>query len=84
MIDVFIRFLRSEPRTMLPLINIVLVAVWFLLLVSALGSLYSQPWSRPAKLVWGLLVVFFPPVGLLAYAGVCLLNSFRGELPRLQ
>ena len=84
MIDVFIRFLRCEPRTMLPLINIVLVAVWFLLVISALGSLYSQPWSRAAKLGWLLIILFLPPVGLLAYAGVCLLNSFRGELPRLQ
>lgn len=84
MIDVFIRFLRCEPRTMLPLINIVLVVVWFLLLASAIGSLYSQPWSRTAKLAWGLIILLVPAIGLLAYAGVCLLNSFRGELPRLQ
>ena len=84
MLDVFIRFLRCEPRTMLPLINIVLVVVWFMLLASAIGSLHSQPWSRTAKLAWGLIILFVPAIGLLAYAGVCLLNSFRGELPRLQ
>ncbi|WP_139925065.1 PLD nuclease N-terminal domain-containing protein [Hymenobacter sp. DG01] len=41
--------------------------IHLILAVYALFKLFQQPWSMGKKLVWGLIIFFFPFLGSLAF-----------------
>jgi O-antigen ligase len=41
--------------------------IHLILAVYALYRLFQQPWSMGKKIVWGLIIFFFPFVGSLAF-----------------
>ena len=58
----------------------ILLALWIVILVCAVSSIISQPFTKRQRIFWLVLVVCFPLVGLLAY----LPFSFkRDDLPQL-
>lgn len=46
---------------------ICLVAIWLVVIGTAISSIYSQPFSKKQRLFWSLLVICLPVVGLLIY-----------------
>jgi hypothetical protein len=57
-----------------------MIAVWVVVLVSAIFSILSKPFSRRQKLFWIVFTIAAPPLGVLAY----LPFSFnREDLPDL-
>lgn len=75
MIQVLIRFLTFNVVSDHPAVYWALAAVWFLLLLAALSSIRSLPVSFGAKVVWFLIIVVLPLVGLAAYAFRCLIRG---------
>ncbi|MGZ4961082.1 MAG: PLDc N-terminal domain-containing protein [Limisphaerales bacterium] len=46
---------------------ICLVAIWLVVIGTAISSIYSQPFSKKQRLFWILLVICLPVIGLLIY-----------------
>lgn len=46
---------------------ICLVAIWLVVIGTAISSIYSQPFSPKQRLFWILLVICLPVIGLLIY-----------------
>ncbi|MGZ5545348.1 MAG: PLDc N-terminal domain-containing protein [Limisphaerales bacterium] len=46
---------------------ICLVAIWLVVVGTAISSIYSQPFSKKQRLFWVLLVICLPVIGLLIY-----------------
>lgn len=46
---------------------ICLVAIWLVVIGTAISSVYSQPFSKKQRLFWTFLIVCLPIVGLLVY-----------------
>jgi hypothetical protein len=46
---------------------ICLLAIWLVVVGTAISSIYSQPFSKKQRLFWILLVVCLPVLGLLIY-----------------
>jgi hypothetical protein len=46
---------------------ICLVAIWLVVIGTAISSIYSQPFSKKQRLFWVLVVVCVPIAGVLIY-----------------
>lgn len=44
-----------------------LVAIWLVVIGTAISSIHSQPFSKKQRLFWTLVVICLPVVGLLIY-----------------
>ena len=44
-----------------------LILVWLVVLLTALSSIFAQPFTTKQRIFWILLVVFLPVLGLLIY-----------------
>jgi hypothetical protein len=44
-----------------------LIAIWLVVVGTAISSIYSQPFSKKQRLFWILLVICLPILGLLIY-----------------
>jgi hypothetical protein len=44
-----------------------LVAIWLVVVGTAVSSIYSQPFSKKQRLFWILLIICLPIVGVLIY-----------------
>jgi len=60
-------FTLSSPNALSPQVWACAAIIWVTVVVCALFSIASRPFSRPRKLFWAAIVVFLPLVGLLAY-----------------
>lgn len=72
---VVINFFHLEVLNLHPVVYWGLAAVWFLLLISAFMSVRSLPIPSGAKLVWSLIIVAIPIIGLAVYALRCLVSA---------
>jgi hypothetical protein len=46
---------------------ICLIAIWLVVVGTAISSIYSQPFSKKQRLFWVLMVICLPIVGTLVY-----------------
>lgn len=46
---------------------ICLVAIWLVVIGTAISSIYSQPFSKKQRLFWIFVVICLPVVGVLVY-----------------
>jgi hypothetical protein len=46
---------------------ICLIAIWLVVIGTAISSIYSQPFSKKQRLFWVLVVICLPIVGVLIY-----------------
>ena len=53
--------------------------IWMVLLVCAITSIASQPWSVPRRWTWIAVVLLLPGLGLLAYLPVAFRNRNYAE-----
>jgi putative Mn2+ efflux pump MntP len=44
-----------------------LIAIWLVVIGTAISSIYSQPFSKKQRFFWILVVICLPVVGLLVY-----------------
>lgn len=70
--EVILRFLTFEVVTLHPGVYWGLALVWLLLLFAAFASVRSLPIGRLAKVLWFLLILCLPLLGLAIYALRCL------------
>jgi hypothetical protein len=75
MLDVIIRFMTFDVVSTHPLIYWAIAGVWVLLLVASFLSLNSLEIESAAKILWGLLILLLPLVGIFFYALRCLVKG---------
>lgn len=44
-----------------------LIAIWLVVIGTAISSIYSQPFSKKQRLFWVLVVICLPVIGVLIY-----------------
>ena len=75
------RFATLNAQNVIPYVYVAISVVWLVMLATAVTSLRQQQISRGAKVVWLLLIVLLPVLGLGLYCLRCLI---RAEYPLLQ
>lgn len=70
---VIFRFLGLDVMNYHEAIWWAIAAIWAALLIASILSLRSQPLSAGSKLIWFLIILALPLVGLAAYAVSCLI-----------
>jgi hypothetical protein len=73
--NIIINFLSLEVRSIHPAVYWGLAAIWVLALVSAFISVRSLPSTGLVKLVWFVLILAVPILGLGIYAFYCLFSA---------
>lgn len=73
--NIIINFLSLEVRSIHPAVYWGLAIIWVLVLVSALISVRSLPASGLVKVVWFILILAVPILGLGIYALYCLFSA---------
>ena len=66
------------PAPLTKVMWIWMVLIWSLVLLGALASIRSQAFSRRQRLLWSLVVVGVPVLGLLAYLPTSLFKVGSG------
>lgn len=80
MSGIVINFLRMEVLNMHPAIYLGIAGAWVLLLFSAFMSLRSLSINTWAKVLWLLIIIALPVLGLFLYALRCLCMSNWGVI----
>jgi len=75
MSEVIIRFLTLEAITVHPMVYAGLGAVWLIVLVATFLSIFSQPISGGWKVLWLVVVLILPILGVACYALRCLVRG---------
>ena len=65
-------FTLRSPLLLYPGVWLCVAVIWFLVIGCTLTSVFSRPFSRRKKVLWALVVVGVPLVGVLAYLPVSL------------
>lgn len=78
-------FLRLEILNLHPMVYWGLAGIWLLLLLSAFASVRSLIISPAAKIVWVVVILALPILGLAIYAIRCLVRAnWKGIKPFFQ
>lgn len=72
---IFRNFLTFKMASFIDAHLLLLAAVWIVLLVAGVWSIFSRPMSSIAKFVWTIAIFCLPVVGLAAYVFNCLLSA---------
>lgn len=75
MVQVLINFLSLNALNTPPEVYAALGVIWLILLVAGMASVFSRACSGWLKLLWLLLIVGAPVVGLLVYCVFCLVTA---------
>jgi hypothetical protein len=79
--DAILRFATLNAENVIPYVYIGMAVVWIIMVATAFFSLRAQPIGAGAKMVWALLIVLLPIVGMTLYCLRCLL---RADYPLLE
>ena len=79
--DTITNFLKMEVQTSIGLVYGALLVVWLIILIAGICSIVTRPMGIAGKLVWILLVVGLPLVGMVFY---CLYSLFKADYSFLQ
>lgn len=73
--EVLIRFITIHPMNDHPILGWAMALVWLVLVGNCVASIRQQPMEIRSRLMWILLIVFVPIVGMAAYLFYCLLQA---------
>ena len=79
--DTITNFLTMDVQTSIGLVYVSLVVVWLIILIAGISSIVTRPMGTAGKLVWILLIVGLPLVGMAVY---CLYSLFKADYSFLQ
>jgi len=82
--DVIVNLLTFNPLNLSTLVYGALAGLWVFLLIISMFSIASQSMHLVAKLVWALMVVAVPVIGLFCYALFCLFSADHSWAKRFQ
>jgi hypothetical protein len=80
MLQVLVNFLTFNALNTPPEVYFGLAAAWALLLVAGCSSIFSQRHWWLFKVLWLLMVIGVPILGLLLYCAYCLFSADYGTL----
>ena len=67
MLEVILNLLKLRALSTSAEVYVGLFAVWLLMLAAGAGSVLSRPWSPVFKIMWLLVLLFLPVVGMGVY-----------------